>query len=871
MDDSDLKNVSPSHKKITNTIMTRRKALKVNNQNACSPINKINNLKSASPKPQNYVEYSQKNKKIKTMSVNVQTDCSSVKENACQTEIDLENLVTCNELLGTNWLSDKTINQYIDLLNNLILKNEPMCVMNPLIVQAVKQTPDFSEYLDPIDMNQWNIILMPINDSKCMLSEGGSHWSLLVYNRKKNKFFHYDSIERKNYENATRVAEKIFKYTSGNCENMAVTEVKGPQQENAYDCGIFMLFAIELTISNFLTEKEIVNMSFLRFMNITKKEAIQKRATLAYILNNRCRINYQLLSLFIAFEENGGSTTHVNLNSPSGPAKWTEVKGKNSHMQKNAENTAVECTNRFSCLMETRSNNNHHEPQEDKQITSNTKVGQHFKSSKLKENNRTEQKAGLSKVTIFGDSHAKGCAVNLQKIFNYKEACVSGNVYPGAPLSYVYKEIEEAVLKNNYTKNDVIMIVGGSNSINTEEEGKIELLLNTLLAKINDMTNVVLTTIPHRYDQPYLNPTIHKINSKIYKTAVHHKCSFLPINNLIAREHFTKEGLHLNKKGKEVLCTSIALHATIRLYSKTTTTNTTTVLSSIPLNNKYRSKIDMQHASLDFKGFSTPTQYKMNTFQDFLKKYNEEKPISVVETNMKNAIQDFRSDETVAFAHTISSDLGNKRNMTAGVAVVFKEEFGRPQRTDCISNHLAYQKTSSGASVYSLITKLEYNGKPTNLDYDLAFQHLTKDFKEKGLKRLVCSAMGCVRDMVSPDRLIANLTKFQEATGATVNIMSYNQYSARSLWNGLSHNSFVKKLNYLIAYQHLQNTSPVSSLEQISNSTIPLATNNSSQTPMLAPTVLSSFNPQMSTQTKQKPVVDTNQSFLEDLSLFPPL
>ncbi|KAG8302750.1 hypothetical protein J6590_025025 [Homalodisca vitripennis] len=150
---------------------------------------------------------------------------------------------------------------------------------------------------------------------------------------------------------------------------------------------------------------------------------------------------------------------------------------------------------------------------------------------------------------------------------------------------------------------------------------------------------------------------------------------------------------------------------------------------------------------------------------------------------MKNAIQDFRGDESVAFAHTISSDLGNKRNMTAGVAVVFREEFGRPQRSDCISNHLAYQKTCGGASVYSLITKLEYNGKPTDLDYDLAFQHLTKDFKEKGLKRLVCSAMGCVRDLVAPDRLIANLTKFQEATGAIYHLqtLSYHLHPATPL------------------------------------------------------------------------------------------
>ncbi|KAG8317273.1 hypothetical protein J6590_031406 [Homalodisca vitripennis] len=354
------------------------------------------------------------------------------------------------------------------------------------------------------------------------------------------------------------------------------------------------------------------------------------------------------------------------------------------------------------------------------------------------------------------------------------------------------------------------MIVGGLNSINTEEEDKIELLLNTLLTKISDTTNVVLTTIPHRYDQPYLNSTIHEINKKIYKTAAHHKTSFLPINNLITREHFTRRGLHLNKQGKDVLCTSIALHATIRLHSKTTTKAQNTTTSCIPPN----------------------------------KKYDGEKPISVVETNMKNAIQDFRGDESVAFAHTISSDLGNKRNMTAGVAVVFREEFDlwRGKRVQ------SYNKVG---------VQWEANGLRLR--------------PGKGLKRLVCSAMGCVRDLVAPDRLIANLTKFQEATGAIVNIISYNQYSTRSLWNGLSHNSFVKKLNNLIAFQHVQNASPVSSLVPSSNPIIPLASGNSSHTHILPPTVLPSPHPQQSTQTNQTPEVDTNQSFLENLSLFPPL
>lgn len=68
-------------------------------------------------------------------------------------------------------------------------------------------------------------------------------------------------------------------------------------------------------------------------------------------------------------------------------------------------------------------------------------------------------------------------------------------------------------------------------------------------------------------------------------------------------------------------------------------------------------------------------------------------------------------------------------------------------------DHLALQDSHHGASVYSLVTKQRYFGKPTNEDYTAAFKDLTDDFKKINLKHLICSPIGCVRDNVS-------LTKF---------------------------------------------------------------------------------------------------------------
>lgn len=49
---------------------------------------------------------------------------------------------------------------------------------------------------------------------------------------------------------------------------------------------------------------------------------------------------------------------------------------------------------------------------------------------------------------------------------------------------------------------------------------------------------------------------------------------------------------------------------------------------------------------------------------------------------MKDIFSYYSSDVDLAFSHCISADLDNeKKNMSAGVAVKFRERFGRPKKT----------------------------------------------------------------------------------------------------------------------------------------------------------------------------------------------
>lgn len=65
--------------------------------------------------------------------------------------------------------------------------------------------------------------------------------------------------------------------------------------------------------------------------------------------------------------------------------------------------------------------------------------------------------------------------------------------------------------------------------------------------------------------------------------------------------------------------------------------------------------------------------------------------------------------------------------------------------------------------------------KPNVEEYVRAFVQLTKNFKRKHLKHLICSAMGCDHDNISIQHFAANIFKFQETTGDNVCVVTYNE------------------------------------------------------------------------------------------------
>uniref|UniRef100_A0A1B6MK86 Uncharacterized protein n=1 Tax=Graphocephala atropunctata TaxID=36148 RepID=A0A1B6MK86_9HEMI len=350
---------------------------------------------------------------------------------------------------------------------------------------------------------------------------------------------------------------------------------------------------------------------------------------------------------------------------------------------------------------------------------------------------------------------------------------------PNAPLSYV----TGAALKSS--SGDAIVIVGGTNDILNDDLTYIYQTWESDIIELSKRKPVIIATIPDRLERYLKNDDVHfkllQVNNYIRELSVRIKDVFLvDLGNL---QSFHYKGLHLNRKAKTRLAVQTITILNDKFHvdkgfnkpqiitgkehhtSLSTSTNlhSLSVFPCLEINNK----------DISFP----PVQAQFGS-------------VKLIDADMADIIENYKDCNKVAFAHCISSDL----RMSAGVAVVFKNKFGRPLLSNCIDTHLTRQKINLGATVYGLITKMKYSDKPATEDYDKAFNKLTIDFKANKLTELICSPMGCVRDRIPLEYFASKIKEFCNNTKASVTIVAADEKHFHSLRNGLTFSEFMDKL-----------------------------------------------------------------------------
>lgn len=420
---------------------------------------------------------------------------------------------------------------------------------------------------------------------------------------------------------------------------------------------------------------------------------------------------------------------------------------------------------------------------------------------KKNQNNIKEINYPPKKILISLSSDSQGRYVR-----NKIEELSSGqiNVFSYIRANTTLIQILDLALKEK--DNKPLILLGGTNDSLKNNLYEVYEKLESKLELLSKRRPVFLTTILPRYDQPMISPTnydLEKLNNYIIELVSRLKNVFLINLSEVKRFHFTQHGLHLNKQGKLKLAKMI-IKAINRQNKVKTFLNLSRDSRELPreLFSKVKYPCPPEKNSA-FKNNNISNdknrQSKISVDSRSIKMVTNEPTIRTINADMKDVINKYCKQKDIAFAHCISADFESDRQMTAGVAVTFKNKFGKPLISDCVNERLAHQNTKDGAGVYSLITKPQYYQKPHIDTYNAAFKDLTEDFNIKGYKHLICSPMGCVRDLIQIEDFIKNLLTFQSNTAANISIVVYNESSKRALMNGLSFDEFVNKIWCTIA------------------------------------------------------------------------
>lgn len=101
-------------------------------------------------------------------------------------------------------------------------------------------------------------------------------------------------------------------------------------------------------------------------------------------------------------------------------------------------------------------------------------------------------------------------------------------------------------MTRDFSKNDFVIIVGGTNDI---DGGSVAQIVDIMEDSISDVkATVTLLTIPYRYEKSYLNNTIYNINKSMLRVTKSKNVFLRIINKYITRRYLTKHGLDLRKK-----------------------------------------------------------------------------------------------------------------------------------------------------------------------------------------------------------------------------------------------------------------------------------------------------------------------------------
>ncbi|GAB2285122.1 hypothetical protein Dimus_019575 [Dionaea muscipula] len=146
-------------------------------------------------------------------------------------------------LSGPYFLNDRVLEFYFSHLLSLY-PSDDILLLPPSIAFWIGSCLDKESlipFVEPLNLASKKLVLFPVNDNMDVsLAEGGSHWSLLAFEREANVFIHHDSHSALNAAHAQRLYDSVVGLMGTVSKPRYVEYSRSPQQVNGYDCGLFV-------------------------------------------------------------------------------------------------------------------------------------------------------------------------------------------------------------------------------------------------------------------------------------------------------------------------------------------------------------------------------------------------------------------------------------------------------------------------------------------------------------------------------------------------------------------------------------------------------------------------------------------------------
>jgi hypothetical protein len=174
----------------------------------------------------------------------------------------------------------------------------------------------------------------------------------------------------------------------------------------------------------------------------------------------------------------------------------------------------------------------------------------------------TNNKNGKSKkrLAILADSQGKDIGVYFKELEEEFDVFVYSK--PGAKIKHVVHDGSSLI--KDFTNEDYVILLAGTNDAHYNEPALITVPqgINSLLS-LKSNTNVLINSIPFRYDNPSLNNDIYYSNNGIMRMIDGYKgqlnLKYADVNAVLTRRnHFTRHGLHYSKLGKRLLAAHLS-------------------------------------------------------------------------------------------------------------------------------------------------------------------------------------------------------------------------------------------------------------------------------------------------------------------------